>query len=461
MFKCKRVFLAVLVASLASLVLPPADARDACDFDDPALNKLCRKVESNNQYLDKMIETIHKTETVFRWYRSNKEWLGNTRLNQMMNRLLKRAAAAATAGVNSQGIEEDVSMPLSTTPLTTPVAPTTTATPATLELELKLTQVIRELKETQTRLAVLEERNDDGQLPPWASHIDAALQNQKETVQMMANGTNQSLQLVVSQGEQLTSRLSKAEMMLQLLSAAPNIGCTCTGSDLAVREESQSPSQSQSFTSDLSRVKNELQREVTELGQQLKLSSGDLEKSMAFIQLQSEGALRNFSMVQQDSIKTLMTVVDNRMSESSRTSYDAIIGATTAFGEDLNLLRNAVSSTASDLELLKGEEMKSVRTLEDVRSGIRRHEANIKVITNEVGDFKTQTQDKLNHLRTHFMQTVNEFYNKIVDRQNQMSYRLTSVVDDLTGVKSKIRNLAGSSAASEGDNDEPKIDFTT
>ena len=161
---------------------------------------------------------------MFRWYRSNKEWLGNTRLNQMMNRLLKRAAAAATAGVNSQGIEEDVSMPLSTTPLTTPVAPTTTATPATLELELKLTQVIRELKETQTRLAVLEERNDDGQLPPWASHIDAALQNQKETVQMMANGTNQSLQLVVSQGEQLTSRLSKAEMMLQLLSAAPNIG---------------------------------------------------------------------------------------------------------------------------------------------------------------------------------------------------------------------------------------------
>ena len=59
----------------------------------------------------------------------------------------------------------------------------------------------------------------------------------------------------------------------------------------------------------------------------------------------------------------------------------------------------------------------------------------------QVGDFKTQTQDKLNHLRTHFMQTVNEFYNKIVDRQNQMSYRLTSVVDDLTGVKSKISKI--------------------
>lgn len=155
--------------------------------------------------------------------------------------------------------------------------------------------------------------------------------------------------------------------------------CTCTGTDLAVREES-----SQSFPADLLKVKNELQREVAELSQQLKLAAGDLEKSMASIQLQSEGALRNFSMVQQDSVKTLMTLMDNRMSESSRASYDAIISATTAFGEDLNMLRNAVSSTASDLELLKGEEIKSVRALEDVRSGIRRHEANIKVLINEV-----------------------------------------------------------------------------
>lgn len=455
MFKAERVFVAVLVASLGSLVLP-TDTRDACNFDDIALNKLCRKVESNNQYLDKMIETIHKTETVFRWYRSNKEWLGNSRLNQMMNRLLKRAAAAATTGVNSQGSEEDVSTPRSTTPSTTTTTPTAPTTPATLELETKLTQVLRELKETQMRLVVLEERNNDGGLPPWASHIDAALQNQKETVQMMANGTNQSLQLVVSQSEQLAQRLSETETMLQLLSTAPTNGCTCTGTDLAVREES-----SQSFPADLLKVKNELQREVAELSQQLKLAAGDLEKSMASIQLQSEGALRNFSMVQQDSVKTLMTLMDNRMSESSRASYDAIISATTAFGEDLNMLRNAVSSTASDLELLKGEEIKSVRALEDVRSGIRRHEANIKVLINEVGDFKTQTQDKLNHLRTHFVQTVNEFYTKIVDRQNQMSYRLTSVVDDLTSVKSKIRNFAGSSPASEGDNEEPKTDLTT
>lgn len=155
--------------------------------------------------------------------------------------------------------------------------------------------------------------------------------------------------------------------------------CTCTGIDQATGEES-----SQSSASDLLKVKSELQREVAEVRQQLKLASGDLEKSMASIQLQSEGALRNFSMVQQDSTEMLMTLVDSRLSESSRLSYDAIISATTTFGEDLNLLRNAVSSTTSDLELLKGEEIKSARSLEDVRSGIRRHEANIKVLNNEV-----------------------------------------------------------------------------
>ena len=78
--------------------------------------------------------------------------------------------------------------------------------------------------------------------------------------------------------------------------------------------------------------------------------------------------------------------------------------------------------------------------MEDLRSGSRRHENNINVVSNQLGEFRTQMQDQLNSLRTHFMQTVNEFYNKIVDRQNQMSYRLSSVVDDLTSVKGKIRN---------------------
>lgn len=128
----------------------------------------------------------------------------------MMSRLLKRAAAAAVAGANSQTNEED-SAPRSTTPSKTPAAP------ATSELETKLTQVMRELRETQSRLFVLEQQNNGGELPPWVSHIDAAMQNQKEAVETMANTTNQSLQFIVSQSEQLSARLAKTEMGLQML----------------------------------------------------------------------------------------------------------------------------------------------------------------------------------------------------------------------------------------------------
>ncbi len=60
-----------------------------------------------------------------------------------------------------------------------------------------------------------------------------------------------------------------------------------------------------------------------------------------------------------------------------------------------------------------------------------------------------QVQDQLTSIRNNFMQSVQEFYNKIVDRQNQMSYRLTSLVDDISAVKSKMRNLAVPSGAGQ------------
>ena len=72
---------------------------------------------------------------------------------------------------------------------------------------------------------------------------------------------------------------------------------------------------------------------------------------------------------------------------------------------------------------------------------------NIQTVTNQLGDFRNQMTDQLNSIRNNFMQSIQEFYNKIVDRQNQMSYRLTSIVDDLSSVKSKVRSLAAPSSA--------------
>ncbi|EFX65129.1 hypothetical protein DAPPUDRAFT_265179 [Daphnia pulex] len=105
--------------------------------------------------------------------------------------------------------------------------------------------------------------------------------------------------------------------------------------------------------------------------------------------------------------------------------------------------------------------MKSVRGLEEMRTGSRRHEANIQLLTTQLGDFRLQVQDQMNSIRTHFSQTVNEFYQKIVERQNSMGYRLSSVVDELSAVKSKVRNIplqatAGASdQAGAADNDVP------
>merc|ERR1712071_389548 len=448
----------VLLVVLLSVTLA---ARDTCEFQDPLMMKLCRKVESNNEYLHTMVEGIHKCETIFRWYRGNKEWLGNQRLGQMMSRLLKRAASAAANAGNSEE-ELSPSAPARTAKISAPSG----LKPLKPELETVLLQVMKQLEETQKRLSQLEtqqqQQQQQQQVPaggkqlleatPWIAQIESVMKEQQQSIMQAAEGTNKNLQLVVSSSQQMSARLTKAESQIQVLSVNTANGCGCNSSQLIVSPNSDPGSSS----GDVQRVKTELQREVTELRQHLRLASGDLEKSMAAIQLHSESALRNFSVMHQESMQSLKTVMETHLAESGRTSYDAIIGATTAFGEDLNLLRGAVSSTTSEVETLKGKEMKALRALEDVRSGVRRHESNIKVLTNEVGDFKSQTQDKLNQLRTHFMQTVNEFYNKIVDRQNQMSSRLTSVVDDVTSVKGKIRNLSGSSQWSESEDSRPE-----
>lgn len=101
------------------------------------------------------------------------------------------------------------------------------------------------------------------------------------------------------------------------------------------------------------------------------------------------------------------------------------------------MLRQAVSESSSQVQYLIGQDNKAIRGFEELRSGARRHENNIQVVTNQLGEMKLQMQDQLNNIRTHFTQTVNEFYNKIVERQNAMSYRLSSVVEELTNVKGR------------------------
>lgn len=52
-----------MTALLASMIQVCRMA-ESCDFDDPALKKLCRKVESQEKYLEKIVDIGYKTETV-------------------------------------------------------------------------------------------------------------------------------------------------------------------------------------------------------------------------------------------------------------------------------------------------------------------------------------------------------------------------------------------------------------
>jgi hypothetical protein len=79
-------------------------------------------------------------------------------------------------------------------------------------------------------------------------------------------------------------------------------------------------------------------REIEQLKMKLQLTASDLEKSIHSIHVQSEGALRNFSSVYQEGMKSLANVLEDKVSVASTSSYDVITNATLAFGEDLQIL---------------------------------------------------------------------------------------------------------------------------
>jgi len=54
----------LLMTALLASMIQVCRMAESCDFDDPALKKLCRKVESQEKYLEKIVDIGYKTETV-------------------------------------------------------------------------------------------------------------------------------------------------------------------------------------------------------------------------------------------------------------------------------------------------------------------------------------------------------------------------------------------------------------
>ena len=293
--------------------------------------------------------------------------------------------------------------------------------------------------ELEQRLESLEQKTEAMEKRIIQS-VNASLQAQQDQWwSAQANQTNQSLQHVMAGSSELALRVSKAEKMLQTaVTIKTALGNSNRSRPAAVDEDGVAiPSPTGAMGDEMMRLKHSLENEMEQLMLKMQLTASDLERSINTVQMSSEAALRNFSQSYKDGMSQLSALLDERLSTASSSSYDVITNATVAFGEDVQLLRQAVFSSASQIQFLVGQDLKSTRGLEELRTGNRRHEGHIQQLTNQLADFKNQVQDQLNSIRTHFTQTVNEFYNKIVERQNGMQYRLSSVVDDLIGVKNR------------------------
>jgi len=244
----------------------------------------------------------------------------------MMKRLLRRAATLNPT--ESDDLDETSS---SSSSANNPAASGANV----VELELKLQQMVLQLNQTQAQLASIVKSSTGKQQNSAAVDWQKAIEERiNASISAQANQTNQSLQHVVSGSELLAVRLSKTEKLLQnLKSSSNNCGCNSTTS-IATRirptEEPQTESDStgsKSVDESIMKVKHEMANEIEQLQLKLQLTANDLEKSINAIQVNSEGALRNFSLVYQEGMKTLTTMLDDRLSTVSSASTDVITNA--------------------------------------------------------------------------------------------------------------------------------------
>lgn len=246
----------------------------------------------------------------------------------MMKRLLRRAATLNPT--ESDDLDETSSSSSSSS------ANNAAASGANVvELELKLQQMVLQLNQTQAQLAsIVKSSTGKQQSSDWQQAIEERI---NASISAQANQTNQSLQHVVSGSELLAVRMSKTEKLLQTLKTSNNNNCGCNSTtSIATRirptEEPQTEGMSESTGSksldeSLMKVKHEMSNEIEQLQLKLQLTANDLEKSINAIQVNSEGALRNFSLVYQEGMKTLTTMLDDRLSTVSSASTDVITNA--------------------------------------------------------------------------------------------------------------------------------------
>jgi hypothetical protein len=286
---------------------------------------------------------------VFRWYNANKDWLTAARLPRMMKRLLRRANAL-NPGENDDFADEQPSE--SVTPAATNAVASAELESKLEQMTLKLGQMAIQLNQTQAQLRQIQQSNRRTEaassnriedLNAIEIRVNASLAAQQERLKIQSNMTEESLRLVISSGEQMANRLSKTEKTLQTIKN--NTGnCSCpavkspTGKNSPAKTDETIPVDSVKSDEVVMKFQNDMEREIEQLKMKLQLTASDLEKSINSIHVQSEGAMRNFSSVYQEGMKSLASILEDKVSVASTSSYDVITNATLAFGEDLQIL---------------------------------------------------------------------------------------------------------------------------
>ena len=468
-----KLSLLLLLAALVSL--SAAREVDTCNFSDPALKRLCRQVASQDQYDEKMVDILYKTDTVFRWFVSNKEWLQHPRLGRMMKRLLRKATLL------NQG-DSDVD--------SDDAAGAGPSAAAFAEIELKVQAITSKMMDMEQELMAAKKQVqalEVGQkmalraqdLESFNSKVNTSLAKYEDLILTSTSLTSKALATVQMDTLQLAARFNQTDKVIESLqnSTTGGGGCNCTqdrlafilpsravvGSERAAEQDQTAADNAleeklYQLGQDVYRAQDELKRDVNQLKDQVRFSVDDVNRVIVDVRTANEQALRNFSQNYQENLKMTIANIEERVAERSRVAYDIIVNTTVSFGEDLQLIRMSVSNTSTEIHHLMSQDLRNTRGLEDLRSSNRRHDANIQTLNNQLTEFKNNVQDQLASIRSSFMQTILEFYNKIVERQNQMSYRLSSIVDDLSSVKGRIRNFPNSNNKERVDNNEDDQD---
>lgn len=300
-----------------------------------------------------MSPLLWRGHQVFRWYNANKDWLTAARLPRMMKRLLRRANALNPSESDDFADEQ----PAETAPAA-PAAPSAELEAKLEQMTQKLGQMAVQLNQTQAQLRQIQQANRRTEaasasriedLNAIEIRVNASLTAQQERLKIQSNMTDESLRLVISSGEQMATRLSKTEKTLHSIkNNTGNCGCPALkpwAAKNVAKSTEESGGSGESARSSLSvsdesiaKFQHDMEREIEQLKMKLQLTAGDLEKSINSIHVQSEGALRNFSSVYQEGMRSLASVLEDKVSVASTSSYDVITNATLAFGEDLQIL---------------------------------------------------------------------------------------------------------------------------